>query len=299
LCKCLNQASGKIASFRIVLALLSALVFAGCHALTPRVTYNLDHDARPDPTLQNQLERIDDAIRSSFNIPTAATSVALFDLKTGRYAPINATREEYAASVAKIGILLAYFELHPQAATNLNPQTKHELGLMIKASNNEMAAKFSEEMGLRQIQNVLNRHGFYDPARGGGIWVGKHYGKSGERIGDPIGNNSHAATTEQVLRFLLEMDQGQLLSKDASARMREIFASPEIPHDQIKFVKGLAGRNLTILRKWGSWEDWLHDSAIIEGPHRKYILVALTHHPRGDDYLEELARRIDDLMQTR
>jgi beta-lactamase class A len=59
----------------------------------------------------------------------------------------------------------------------------------------------------------------------------------------------------------------------------------------------LANRDLQILRKWGSWENWLHDTALIEGPNRKYILVALTHHARGDEYLEELARRVDDLMK--
>jgi beta-lactamase class A len=78
--------------------------------------------------------------------------------------------------------------------------------------------------------------------------------------------------------------------------MRAIFLSPNIPHDDHKFVKALEGRGLTILRKWGSWEDWLHDSAIIEGPGRHYILVALTHHPQGDAYLEDLAREVDDVM---
>jgi beta-lactamase class A len=269
-----------------------ALLFNGCVNCHNQMNRDLSYD----DALRQRLERIDSELRAQFGMATNQTSVALFDLKTRRAAGVREQHLEYAASVAKIGILLAYFDLHPQAATNLDPQTKHELGLMIKASSNEMATKYSEEMGLRAIQEVLNRRGFYDAARGGGIWVGKHYGKGGERIGDPIGNNSHAATAEQVMRFFLEMEQGRLISEQASARMREIFESPEIPHDQIKFVKGLAGRDVKILRKWGSWEDWLHDSAIIEGPGRKYILVALTHHPRGDEYLEELARRGDDLM---
>jgi beta-lactamase class A len=51
-----------------------------------------------------------------------------------------------------------------------------------------------------------------------------------------------------------------------------------------------------VLRKWGSWENWLHDTAIITGPDRKYILVALINHPRGDEYLEDLAVAVDDLM---
>ena len=81
--------------------------------------------------------------------------------------------------------------------------------------------------------------------------------------------------------------------------MREIFASPDIPHDDIKFVKALAGRDVKVIRKWGSWQDYLHDSAVITAPGRRYILVGLTHHARGDDYLAELARGVDDLMMKR
>jgi beta-lactamase class A len=261
--------------------------------------FTLGYTTPTDNPLQIQLERIDFTIRNSLNISPDSTAVGLFDLKTGRFAALHPDREEYAASVAKIGILLAYFELHPSAATNLDPQTRHELGLMIKPSSNEMAAKFSQQLGLREIQTVLNHHGFYDPAHGGGLWVGKHYGVTGgERIGDPVADNSHAATVRQLLRFYLQLAQDELISPQASRTMREIFASPDIPHEPIKFVKGLSGRNVTILRKSGTWENWLHDSAIIEGPHRKYILVALTHHARGDEYLEQLAREVDDLMST-
>jgi beta-lactamase class A len=151
-------------------------------------------------------------------------------------------------------------------------------------------------MGLREIQQVLNANGFYDAQRGGGIWVGKHYGPNSERIGDPVADHSHAATVRQLLRFYWLLDQERLVSPAASRQMRAIFLSPAIPHDPLKFVKGLEGRELTILRKWGSYEDWLHDSALIEGPKRRYVLVALTHHPQGDAYLEELARDVDDLM---
>jgi beta-lactamase class A len=166
---------------------------------------------------------------------------------------------------------------------------------MIKASSNEMASKYSRAMGLKEIQSVLESYQFYDRNHGG-IWMGKHYGPSQERIGDPINDHSHAATVRQLIRFYLLLEQGKLVSPEASARMREIFASPDIPHDDIKFVKGLAGRDVRLLRKWGSWKDWLHDSAIITGSGRHYILVALIHHPKGDEYLSDLARAVDDVM---
>jgi beta-lactamase class A len=94
------------------------------------------------------------------------------------------------------------------------------------------------------------------------------------------------------------LEQGKLVSPAASRAMRDIFASPDIPHDDIKFVKGLKGRDgVQVVRKWGTWQDWRHDSAVVTGPGRHYVLVALTRHPRGDAYLEDLARRADDLMQ--
>jgi len=258
--------------------------------------YTLDYNSPLDPSLQPELVKIDSTLRAQYGMTTNQTAVGILDLRRLRLAMISPDRIDYAASVPKIGILLAWFQLHPDFATRLDPQTRHELGLMIKQSNNEIAAKYSRELGLKQIQQVLDSYGFYDASHGGGIWVGKHYGQDKERYGDPIANHSHAATVRQLLRYYLLLEQGKLVSPQASKTMREIFASPEIPHLDDKFVKGLAGRDLQILRKSGWWEDWHHDTAIVTGPNRHYILVALTHHPNGDVYLENFARAVDDLM---
>lgn len=283
------------------LMLASVLCVAGCVTTLTQmnggfVNYTLGYDALLNPSLQTKLGKIDADLRGKYGMTTAQTAVGVLDLNKQELAMIHPDRGEYAASVPKVGILLAYFQMHPEAATNLNAQTRHELGLMAKASNNEMAAKFSRELGLRQIQAVLNSYHFYDTNHGGGIWVGKHYGQGDERYGDPIGDNSHAATVRQLLRYFLMLEQGKLVSPAASKTMREIFASPDIPHDDIKFVKGLEGRNVQIIRKWGSWEDWLHDTAVVTGGGRHYILVALTKHPKGDEYLVDLAKAVDDLM---
>jgi beta-lactamase class A len=266
-------------------------------ATRPIETIMLDYDTAVDIDLQTRLEAIDAELRATFGMSAEQTAAGVLDLNTGRVAMIRPDHEEYAASIPKIGILLAYFTLHPDAATNLDPTARHELGMMAKASNNEMAAKYSKQLGLAAIQKVLNDAGFYDAKRGGGIWVGKHYGKGGERIGSPVADNSHAATVRQLLRYFLLLEQGKLVSPEASKAMREIFASPDIPHDDIKFVKGLAGRDVQIIRKWGSWEDWLHDSAVVTGGGRHYVIVGLTKHPKGDEYLVELSKRADDLMR--
>lgn len=282
----------------VVIVLVWTLVSASDAPKTTKGIQNfkLEYETAVDTNLQTKLEKIDADLRAKFEMTSEHTAVGLLDLNSLRLALIHPDRGDYAASVPKVGILLAYFQLHPSAATNLDSQTRHELGLMAKASNNEMAAKFSREMGLKQIQEVLNSYHLYDTNHGGGIWVGKHYGKGDERYGDPVGNNSHAATVRQLLRYFLWLEQGKLVSPAVSKSMREIFASPDIPHDDIKFVKGLAGRDVQIIRKWGTWQDWRHDSAIVTGGGRHYILVAMTKHPKGDEYLVELAKAIDDLM---
>ena len=284
------------------LAMAMAVCLSGCasdRALRRPSFENckLDYDTPVDASLQALLEARDAGLRAKYGMTTEQTAVGVLDLKKLRLAMVHPDRIEYAASVAKVGILLAYFQLHPEAATNLDVQTRHELGLMAKISSNEMAAKFSRQMGLRQVQEVINSYHLYDTNHGGGIWVGKHYGAGGERIGDPVGGHSHEATVRQLLRFWLLLEQGKLVSPAASRTMREIFASPDIPPDNIKFVKGLAGRDVQIIRKWGTWENWFHDTAVVTGPGRHYILVALTNHPKGDEYLEELAKSVDDLMQ--
>lgn len=256
----------------------------------------LDFQTPTNPGLQRELETIDARLRAADSIQSTQVAVGVLDLVNGRLAMIHPDQMEYAASVAKLGILLAYFELKTGAAGQIDPDTRHELGLMAKNSSNEMASKFSHLLGLKEIQSVLNRYGFYDKEHGGGIWMGKHYGQDVERIGDPIGNNSHAVTVRQLLRFYLLLDQKKLVSAAASRAMLDVMASPELPHDDIKFVRGLKGREVTIFRKWGSWENWLHDSAIISGSNRRYILVGLTHHPKGDEYLVKLASAIDDFM---
>ncbi len=263
----------------------------------PFDSYVLGYDTPVDPALQKQVEQLDASLREKFGMKPEQTAVGVLDLLHLKLAMIRPDAEDYAASVPKIGILLAYFQLHPEAAEHLDPQTEKELGMMAKQSNNEMASKFSHEIGLKKIQQILDGYDLYNKDHGGGIWVGKHYGKDTEKYKDPVGDNSHAATVRQLLRYWLWLEQGKLVSPAASKKMREIFASPALEPDDIKFVKGLKGRDLQIIRKWGSWENWYHDTAVITGPGRHYILVAMTQHPRGDEYLEALAPAVDDLMR--
>jgi beta-lactamase class A len=283
----------------IILPLFTLTAY-GIASAEPRREFSLDVNTPSDTSLLKKLTDIDTHARAKFDMTSEHTAVGLLDLASNppRVAMLNPDRETYAASVPKLGILLAYFALKSEAAAKLDSTVRHELGLMIKVSSNEMASKYSHELGLKNVQRVLDEYHFYDKDHGGGIWVGKHYGKDTERYPSPVGNNSHAATVRQLLRFYLLLEQGKLVSPQASKTMREIFESPDIEHQDNKFVKGLRDhKDVKIIRKSGTWENWLHDTAVVTGEGRHYVLVALTEHPKGDEYLEALSPLIFSAME--
>jgi len=262
----------------------------------PQDMIEIDTQTVGDVDLTMALARLDTALRVSLGIEGDQTAVGLVDMNTGRFAMLRADTQYYAASVPKIAILLAFLHEHRDAPASIDADTRHELGLMIKRSDNALAAKYSKLLGLKTIAEILTLPDYklYDPMHGGGLWVGKHYGKSAERNRDPLAGESHAATVRQLLRYYLMLEQKTLINPEASEMMREIFESPGLDHLQSKFILGLAGRDVQVIRKSGTWNAWHADTVIVTGEGRHYILVSLTHHEKGADYLIQMARSIDD-----
>jgi len=283
-----------------------SLILSGLHATyaqppapaddSPPAMLDIDTQTIGDVDLTMALARLDTALRVSLGIEGDQTAVGLVDMTTGRVAMLRADTQYYAASVPKIAILLAYFHTHRDRLQSIDADTRRELGLVIKRSDNALAAKYSKQLGLKAIADILTspEYKLYDPLHGGGLWVGKHYGKSDERNRDPLAGESHAATVRQLMRYYLRLEQQTLVSPEASAMMRDIFDSLDLEHLQSKFILGLAGREVQVIRKSGTWSEWHADSAVITGEGRHYILVSLTHHEQGADYLTQLAGSIDD-----
>ena len=139
-------------SASITVCCFVTMFLSACTSATPVAKprledYNLNYDTPVDPVLQAGIEAIDADLRGQLGMSSEEASVGVFDLRGLRLAMIHPDRIEYAASVAKIGILLAWFERNPAAASSLDPQTRHELGLMIKASSNEMGREILSATG--------------------------------------------------------------------------------------------------------------------------------------------------------
>src|SRR5690606_7458931 len=164
-----------------------------------------------------------------------ALSIGVVDLQDplhARYAAVNSNHMMYAASLPKIAVLLASEDAIYQGKIEETPEVKEDMRLMIAKSSNTAASRMIERVGIDHISRVLQDpcYRLYDKQNGGGLWVGKPYGSSSIRIGDPLKNLSHAASVLQVSKYYYMLAFGQLVSYDRSRHMLDMLANPELHH---------------------------------------------------------------------
>lgn len=257
---------------------------------------------RQDDALQCGLEHIIDRLGFTSAVHEQRLGIALVDISNGtvpRYAGVNHQLTMYAASLPKIAILLGLFKQFEMGI--LEPTERHiELAQeMIRYSSNTAATELFYLVGPAFINNLLtsSAFGLYDTKNGGGLWVGKEYGKGEAWARDPLKNLSHAASAGMVARFYYLLETGQLISPKWESLFKQVLSEPGINH---KFVKGFSDccPDAVLLRKSGSWGFYHSDSAIIYQGNKRYILVALVNDPNGSRWLEELALWTNSLIQT-
>jgi len=225
--------------------------------------------------------------------------VDLSDTSMIKFARINGNEMMYAASLPKIGILLASMDAFEKGELAETPELLHDIRIMIAKSDNQASTRMMERLGYEKISQVLTdpKYKFYDKKFGGGLWVGKKYAKTGSRFPEPILGLSHAATVSQVCRFYYMLAYGKLINYERSKQMLAVMGDPEIHH---KFVSVIEKEdpNAKLYRKSGTWKDWHSDSILVWGDDwRRYILVALIEDPDGSKILKELVPIVEELLQ--
>jgi beta-lactamase class A len=255
------------------------LLLLACDGATPAAAPPTLWDHH-DPGLQRALEDALNSVNRDYLIAAEKGTwgfalVDVTDLRRPAVAWINPDQTFYAASVPKLGILLAAFVLIDEGELTLDDPTRDSLRRMIRNSSNVDAAKMYERIGAPRIAEILERFGLYHPERGGGIWVGKSYDKTPRWKGDPL---------------------HRFVSPELSAEMKSILGEPQVNH---KFVKGLEGRGARIYRKSGTWRTHHADTGVIEYDDRRYIVAALANSPRGEIGLRQLIVIVDDLMEAK
>ena len=72
--------------------------------------------------------------------------------------------------------------------------------------------------------------------------------------------------------------------------------NPELHHKFVNTLDRIAPE-ATIYRKSGSWKQFHADSALVWGPGRKYIMVALVENTNGESIIRNLVVPIETVLE--
>lgn len=224
--------------------------------------------------------------------------VDLTDLDNIKYAGINDNNMMYAASLPKIAVLLASMDALEKGELEDSEEIQNDMKLMISKSNNAATTRMINRVGYAKIEEVLRspQHALYDEETGGGLWVGKRYGGGGDTNREPLKNLSHAATTNQVCSFYYQLVMGNLINDKRSKEMLEIMKNPALHHKFVNTLDKIAPK-ADIYRKSGSWRNYHSDSALVWGPKRRYIIVALIDNGYGEKIIRDLVVPLEKVMK--
>ncbi|MBV7267616.1 serine hydrolase [Winogradskyella luteola] len=224
--------------------------------------------------------------------------VDMTDLSNIKYAGINDNNMMYAASLPKIAVLLAAMDAIDKGELEDSKEVRKDMRLMISKSNNKATTRMIDRVGYAKIEEVMRapKHELYDEETGGGLWVGKRYGGGGDTNREPLKNLSHAATTKQVCSFYYQLAMGNLISNERSEEMLEIMKDPALHHKFVNTLDKIAP-NAKVYRKSGSWKNYHSDSALVWGPKRRYIIVALIDNDFGESIIRNLVAPLEKVMK--
>ena len=229
-------------------------------------------------------------------------AVGLVDLsnpRSPRFAQVNGNSMMYAASIPKIAILLAAFQGFEDRTLPQTPQIMLDINDMIRESSNAAAAHIIARLGLPKIESLLlsPRYRFYDPKKGGGIWVGYTFSPGGELRPDPLKDLYLAASATQVCRFYYELAYGRLINPRRSLQMLQVLSNPGL-HDKFVSVLEQSISPDRIFRKNGTFRTTHCDSVLVWGEGwRRYILVGLVENAQGEQILKELVPVAEQVLR--
>ncbi|PYE80299.1 beta-lactamase class A [Winogradskyella epiphytica] len=255
-------------------------------------------DIQLQTILENEINKNESWKVLVANNAMAVGIVDLTNIENIKYAGINDNNMMYAASLPKIAVLLASMDAIDKGELEDTPEIRDDMKQMISKSNNQATTRMIDRVGYAKIEEVVRspRNAFYDEATGGGLWVGKRYGGGGDTNREPLKNLSHAATTKQVCSFYYQLAMGNLISDERSKEMLEIMKDPALHHKFVNTLDQIAPQ-ADIYRKSGSWRSYHSDSALVWGPKRRYIIVALVDNDYGETIIRDLVKPLEKVMK--
>ena len=78
--------------------------------------------------------------------------------------------------------------------------------------------------------------------------------------------------------------------------MLKIMKDPALHHKFVNTLDQIAP-SADVYRKSGSWKNYRSDSALVWGPDRKYVIVALVDDANGEQIIRNLVKPLDRVLK--
>lgn len=255
---------------------------------------------------EGKLQKLDQSLHALTAPHSNKVGLCFIDLETNRKILINADRQYPAASVAKMPVMTAAYQLAEQKKIDLNKQIvfkeEHKIGgsgvlrwmkagniytirnlirLMISISDNTATKLVVEELGYSQINGHI-----------------KSLGLKGTRIVDktmlnePTDKNINITTPYDMANLCLLIKNSDLFS-DASKK--EMLAYMKNQYYRWGICRGVP-KGVVIANKTGNHEGVLNDVGIIYSPTGNYVLSIFTFGIEKKRTARELINKISEIV---
>lgn len=154
-------------------------------------------------------------------------------------------------------------------------------GGLVPASN-YVTHTLVRDLGFLYIASVLLQYGLYDPARGGGLWLGADYAGTSGASGPVKGGSMHA-TAGSLATYMTLLVRDRLVSPLASAQLRALLERPPTTHPMTisYFKRGLEDAGLAVDRAYakigasGGNDDCAYIERTVGKTKLRYVAVGL------------------------
>ncbi len=201
--------------------------------------------------------------------PNTTFGVYIKNLNTGQEISLNPHKQFNSASLYKLAIMYAVYDLANQGKININdPVIQDNLKQMITASSNEAAFYFIENVvSWEEVTRIIQKRGLKDTTL----------------------SQDPPLTTPQDMGYLLELiSTGKAINPQVSTQMLNLLSKQQI-NDRIPVM---LPKGVNVAHKTGELDNVRHDAGIVFGPENNFILVLMSKNDQDPESVKPIMSQI-------
>jgi beta-lactamase class A len=242
-------------------------------------------DPRVTPTLMRRLSS--ELHELAVHAPARSAAVYVQDIDTGLTASVNPNREFLAASLIKLPVMAATYELWQSHPKLKNRNTRAWMEAMVTVSDNGCTDRLIDLVGGPEVvTRFCGKHGWKTLKVSHAIL--NHRGRGGRNV----------CTAREMAELLVSLDRRELVTKDADAEMWSVLCRQK---KRARIPAGVPHRaDVQVGNKTGTLGNALHDAGIVHTSNGRYALCILLSGQRseaaGNDFCKRVSHQVFETL---